>query len=208
MSAYIRLIAATAFAVLIANAAISDVQAQAPGQPVTYYGLTFPVEIGGGRQIGITDYESTRPGLGYSVGYRHRGATSTVYIYDGGLARVPDDLNAPLVTRQLEQARSDIFRSRPAGTVADRGNFTIADSGRRPRLICNGVVIKNGIFGNTPGAPSLDSFVCLGVVNGKFFKVRTSMPQRPDSTAEVRSFVGAWVDRIWSGNGISARRRA
>jgi hypothetical protein len=194
MSAYVRPIASMAFACLIANAVISGVRAQAPDQQVTYYGLTFPMEIGGGRRSDVHDYETTHPGLGYSVGYGHRGAVSTVYIYDGGLPRIPDDLNAPVVTRQLEQARSDIRRARPAGTVEDKGHFAITDGQRRPRLICDGVVMKNGIRGDNPGAPPIDSFVCLGVVNGKFFKVRTSMPQRPDSEAEVRSFVGAWVE--------------
>ncbi len=36
------------------------------------------------------------------------------------------------------------------------------------------------------------------------FKVRTSMPRRPDSKAEVRSFVAAWVDRPWNSGAASA----
>jgi hypothetical protein len=136
------------------------------------------------------------------VGYRHRGAESTVYIYDGGLPRIRDDLDAPVVAQQLEQARLAIRRARPAGTVEDKGHFAITDSQRRPRLICDGVVMKNGIRGDNPSAPPIDSFVCLGIVNGKFFKVRTSMLQRPDSEAEVRSFVRAWVDRGVASAGV------
>jgi hypothetical protein len=202
MSAYVRFIATMTFVGLIANAAISGVRAQAPDQPVTYYGLTFPMEIGGGRRGDVHDYETTHPGLGYSVGYRHRGAQSTVYIYDGGLPPIPDDLHAPALTQQLEQSRLAIHRHQPAGTVEDKGHFTITDSQRRSRLICDGVVMKNGLRGDNPGAPPIDSFVCLGVVNGKFFKVRTSMPQRPDSEAEVRSFVRAWVDHGAASHGV------
>jgi hypothetical protein len=197
MNVYVRLIVSMAFAGLIASAAISGVRAQAPGQPDTYYGLTFPEEIGGGQRIeAVHDYETDHPGLGYSAGYRHRGANSTVYIYDLGLHRIPDDLQAPVVTLALADARAAIHRRTP-GTVEDTGHFTIADSQQRTRLICEGAVIKNGMRGDDPGAPPIDTFVCLGVVNGKFFKVRTSMPQRPDSKAEARRFIGAWVARLW-----------
>jgi hypothetical protein len=58
------------------------------------------------------------------------------------------------------------------GTVEDKERFAIADGGRPPRLICVGAVVKNGIRGDNPDAPPFDSFVCLGVVNGKFFKLR------------------------------------
>jgi tetratricopeptide (TPR) repeat protein len=192
---------ARAQAALTARQAPSSPPAQAPDQPVTYYGLTFPAEIGGGRRGDVHDYETTHPGLGYSVGYRHRGAQSTVYIYDGGLPWIPDDLHGSVVTQQLEQSRLAIRRGRPDGAVEDKGQFAITDSQRRPSLICDRVVMKNGIRGDDPGVPPIDSFVCLGVVNGKFFKVRTSMPQRPDSEAEVRSFVGAWVDRGGASDG-------
>jgi hypothetical protein len=200
MSAY----ASMAFAGLIATAAISGVRAQAPDRPVTYtyYGLTFPLEIGSGRRISFRDYEKTSPGLGYSVGYQHQsGATSTVYIYDGGLRQIPDDVQARVVTQQLEQAQSDIRSTRPAGTVEDKARFAIVDSGRRPRLLCESVVIRNGILGDNPGASPIDSVVCVGVVNGKFFKVRTSMAQRPDSDAEVRSFAQAWAEHLWHYSG-------
>lgn len=99
---------------------------------------------------------------------------------------------------------AEIHRSRPAGTVDDEGHFAIMDGRQQPLLICDGVIIRNGVRGDNPDAPPIDSFVCLGVVNGKFFKVRTSMPRQPDSKAEVRSFVAAWVDRLWNSGAASA----
>jgi hypothetical protein len=200
MGSYVRLVAATVVAGLIVNAAISGatmsgVLAQAPDQPATYFGVTFPVEIGGGRRVNLRDDETANPGLGYSAGYQHRGATSTVYIY-GGPQRIPDDVHDLMVTGHFNMMRRDFIRARAPGSVQDTGHFEIADSAQRPRLVCDGYIIQNG--GGTPGAPPEDSFVCLGVVNGKFFMVRTSMPRRPDAEAEVRRFVQAWVDLLWS----------
>jgi hypothetical protein len=192
MNAHVRRVLAIALAGLIVPAAVWGLRAQAPDEPVTYYGVTFPAEIGGARRISVRDYEPTNPGLGFSAGYRHRGATSTVYIYDLKLAAIPDDLDAAVVTRQFEQARSDIRRGQSADTtVEDKASFTILDGGRRPRLLCQGFVISK------PDAGPVDSFLCLGVVNGKFFKTRTSMPQRRDSEPEAREFIEAWAGRLW-----------
>jgi hypothetical protein len=203
MNAYVRLVASMAFAGLLAFGAMSGAWAQAPNEPVTYYGLTFPVEIGGARRISVRDYETTHPGLGYSAGYQLRNITHTVYIYDSGVSRIPDDLRSPVVTQQLAQAHMDIVRARPAGSVEDTGHFTIVDRAQRPRLTCDAVTIKNGFNGDTPGAPPADSYVCVGIVNGKFFKVRTSMLHRPDAEEVTRSFLGSWVDSIW---GAGAQR--
>jgi hypothetical protein len=74
---------------------------QVPNEPVTYFGLTFPVEIGGARRLGVRDHEAGSAGLGYSAGYRHGAMTSTVYIYDDGLPSIPDDLKSAVVRDQL-----------------------------------------------------------------------------------------------------------
>jgi hypothetical protein len=75
--------------------------------------------------------------------------------------------------------------------VENKGSFTIADSGHQPRLVCDRLVIKK------PDAELIDSFLCMGVVNGKFLKIRTTMPQRSDSEAELQRFIGAWAERLW-----------
>ena len=168
-------------------------RAQSDNQLVTYHGVDFPAQFAQGQRISTRDYEPTNPGLGFSAGYRHRGAISTVYLYDLRLPAIPDDLRADLVTRQFEQAKGDIHRAQPAGaTIASKGTFTIADAGKRPRLTCEGFALQR----SSADAP-LDSYLCLGVAKGKFLKVRTTMPQSQTSQAEVRRFIGAWVAAIW-----------
>lgn len=175
-------------------AATGEVRAQRDDQRVTYYGVEFPAEFADGQRISTRDYERTNPGLGFSAGYRHRGATSTCYIYDAGLRSIPDDLRAAVVVQQFEQARNDIRnRVRSEGsTVSSTGTFAITDANGRQRLICEGFYVKR----SGAGAP-LDTYLCLGVTNGKFFKVRTTMPQRTDSQTEVRRFIGAWAAKLW-----------
>jgi hypothetical protein len=167
---------------------------QSPNEPVTYLGLTFPPELGGAPRISVRAYEPNNPGLGYSAGYRHGEATSTVYIYDNRVASIPDDLKSAVVRGQFDQAKADIGRVPQTGiSVKEKITFTIQDSSKRARLVCSAYVLTR-----QPDLSAFDSFVCLGVFKGKFLKVRTTMPQSANSELEVRRFVGLWVDRLWS----------
>jgi len=183
------------FAGIVAMAIASTALAQAPSddQPITHYGVTFPARFADGERIETRDFEPTNPGLGFSAGYRHHGAISTIYIYDTRLTSIPDDIRVPVVAQQFAQARDDIQRLLPNGsTFNSRATFVIADAARKPRLNCEGFDLSRSDM-NQP----LHTYLCLGVMNGKFFKVRTTMPQRSDSETEVRRFLGAWTAAIW-----------
>jgi hypothetical protein len=174
-------------------AAPCAVRAQSENQSVNYYGVEFPPAFAEGQRISTRDFEPTSPGLGFSAGYRHRGAVSTLYIYDARTSAIPDDLNAGVVTAQFEQAKNDIRRAQSdSATITSKGKFTIADANGRPRLNCEGFDLKRGST-----EARLDTFLCVGVANGKFFKVRTTMPQSAQSQSEVERFVGAWAAKIW-----------
>jgi hypothetical protein len=165
--------------------------AQTPDGPVTYLGLTFPSEIGGVQRFNVRAYEPDNPGLGYSAAYRHGEATSTVYIYDDGVPSIPDKLDSAVLRDQLKKVKADVGRAIEGTSVKETVTFTILDTVRRARLICSAYVLIRE-------TRARDSFVCLGVFNGKFFKVRTTMPQRADAQAEIRRFVGLWVARLWN----------
>jgi hypothetical protein len=182
-------------AVLVALAFVGPANTQNDAQSddsVSYYGVDFPVEIADGRRFSTRDFEPTNPGLGFSAGYRHRGAISTLYIYDAQVRSIPDDLAAPVLVAQFEQAKRDIQRAQPnSAALTSKGKFTLADAGGRPRLNCEGFGLARS------GEPARDTYLCLGVANGKFFKVRTTMAQSPDSQAEIQRFIGAWAAKIW-----------
>jgi hypothetical protein len=179
-------------AAIIAQTCAAD--AQSGDATITYHGVEFPAALAGGERIGTRDYEPTNPGLGFSAGYRHRGATSTVYIYDAGVRSIPDDIRTPIVVQQLEQAKSDIrLRAEREGAVVKRMSaFEIVDASGQPRLTCEGFDLRRA-----DKAVPTDTYVCVGVAKGKFFKMRTSMRQRRDSEAEVRRFADAWAAKLW-----------
>ena len=193
MMSYFRRIACAVLAAGALIAASCDVRAQPDTQTINYHGVEFPAQFAQGQRISTRDYEPTNPGLGFSAGYRHLGAVSTVYIYDAKVSAIPEDIRAPVVVQQFEQAKDDIRRGQPEGAILNsKGPFTIADASGRARLICEGFNLRR----SSADRP-VDTYVCLGVANKKFFKVRTTMPQGEDSQREVRRFIGAWVARLW-----------
>ena len=119
-------------AAVIANACAAGAQSS---DAITYHGVEFPAAIAGGERIGTRDYEPDYPGLGFSAGYRHRGATTTVYVYDARLPSIPDDIRAPIVAQQFQQAKSDIrVRAEREGSAVSRMSaFEIVDASGRPR---------------------------------------------------------------------------
>ncbi len=188
----LRSIAMLLALISVLPAAHARTQVQAPNEPVTYLGLTFPAEIGGARRISVRDYESSSSGLGYSAGYQHGAATSTVYIYDDRLPSIPDDLKSAVVRDQLEKAKADIQRI-PRRLIKEKNAFTINDASKRERFNCQGYALAA-----EPGPEAFDTFVCLGVFNGKFLKVRTTIPQTANTESEIRRFLGLWIDRLWN----------
>jgi hypothetical protein len=159
-----------------------------------FSGFDFPLQLGEATRFSIHDYQTVHPGLGYGAGYRHSGAISTVFSYDGNAGSpIADDLNSGPVAAQMAEAQSDIRQLQSSGTnIEDRGTFKIADSHGQPRLNCAGYSVKPA------DAEPKDTYLCLGVAKGKFFKVRTTMPQSPNSEAELRKFIGAWESEIWN----------
>lgn len=181
---------------LVVPAAYAQVPApmRVPNESLSYFGLTFPTEVGGAQRISVRDYESDNPGLGYSAGYRHGEATSTVYIYDNRLPSIPDDLKSAVLRSQFEEAKADIGRvPQLNASIKGKNAFSIQDKSKRDRLICQAYAMIR-----RPVSIAVDTFVCLGVFKGKFLKVRTTMPQTANAESEVRRFIGLWVDQLWS----------
>jgi hypothetical protein len=178
--------------VAIASTA-SFARAQAPDEPVTFYGLTFPASIAGAERSGVRDYEKDHPGLGYSVGYRQPGVVSTVYIYDLQMRDIPDDPSARVIKAEFEAAQGDmmgVLRQGLYSKVDRKEQFWAADAHNRPRLLCGVATVVR-----IERADELASYLCVGGWNGKFVKFRITGAQLPD--ASVRRFLQAWMDLLW-----------
>ena len=175
--------------------------AQPDNEAVSYNGVSFPKVIGDGRRISARDRDVTElAGLGFEALYVHGEADTRVQIYNLNKFKIPNDLRGPLATREFNSVKNSILRTRSGGQdVRPEREFTIADARQVPRMVCAPYVIAQGhmtVSGSEVSGPS-DFYVCLGVVNGKFFKTSTRMSHRPDSEAEQRRFIGAWINHIW-----------
>jgi hypothetical protein len=161
-------------------------------QPVTYYGLAFPESIAGAARGPAHDYESTHPGLGYSVNYTRPGWTIDVYIYDLGRASVPDDAGSQPVKEQLAAATRDVL-NRPGGPrVEARLRYAILDHEARPRFLCTAFTLLP-----RQGPNPVDSYLCVTSWQSKFVKFRLSTAQRPGSESVANGFVQAWMKVLW-----------
>lgn len=161
-------------------------------EPVTFHGLEFPERFAGAERVSIQDYEKSRPGLGYSAGYRRGEMLTTVYIYDLGQTNIPAKLDTPPIKQQLERAKYELVQiQQQRGRLESRGEFRVADSRKQPRLMC--VVFEHVRHDRQ----SFDKFACVGSAKGKFLKVRLTMPHRLGAVDEAKGFLKAWVDRLW-----------
>jgi hypothetical protein len=186
-------VVAALFSAIVAGAACAQVPAK---DAETFHGVTFPAEFAGSRRFSVEDYEKTNPGLGYSAGYRNNvGVVSTIYIYDLKLPNIPEDATAPAIKAQLEQASSDVRRAAQQGfyvNVERKADFAVEDRRRRQRFACASftLVLKDD-------SRTRDSFLCLGGVKGKFFKIRITTVQHADTMPDARRFVAAWAEYLW-----------
>jgi hypothetical protein len=163
--------------------------AASPTSPIQ--GLeALPKELGGFTRIGqITDYES-RPGgagLGAGVDFREAatGAIGTVYFYTRGwnnLANLAEGARSLAVGLELDTAGREIERAGQTRnyTITARSRATdLPGGGKPPALRCDAYVLA---FAD---GRSTDSYACVGVRNGRFLKLRVSIPRRPDGAPET-----------------------
>jgi hypothetical protein len=143
----------------------------------------LPQELGGFARIGqINDFE-TRPGgagLGAALEFREpaSGAIGTVYVFARGRKDLTDGTGNPAVEQELVTAGQEIERA------AQTRNYTVSQRTRGadlpggfppPALRCDTYVLAFQ-SGNTN-----DSYACVGVLRGRFLKLRVSVPRRPGS---------------------------
>lgn len=152
----------------------------------------FPAELAGFARGPRTDYEARAPGLGTSVAYTNGRWKADIYVYDGGVANIPDGPSSPTVAGQLAQASRDIGTAVAQGTYRgseDRGAVQVPGAAGA-RLACRAFTIDHPALGPT------ESLLCLTGLRGKFVKFRLSGPaaQQPPR-AEAERFMTGWLGR-------------
>ncbi|AWI90395.1 hypothetical protein C0214_20470 [Methylobacterium sp. DM1] len=175
-------------AALCATAALLAVLPAAARGP----GFDFPAEVAGFTRGPRTDYEARAPGLGYSVVYTNGRWKADIYVYDAGVANIPDGASSPAVAGQLAQAAGDVSTAVAQGIYRgseDRGPVRVlGEAGAR--LTCRAFTIDHPALGPT------ESLLCLTGLRGQFVKFRLSGPAAKQAPkAEAERFITGWLDR-------------
>lgn len=97
--------------------------------------IEFP-EIDGWEKGEVTKYPSSA--LGYSIGYESdKGEIVTVYVYNGGLKVIPNDVNHKTIKDEMDRAKGDIHQVAKMGyyeNVKELKNDTITLSGESGKV--------------------------------------------------------------------------
>jgi hypothetical protein len=108
-------------------------------------GLVFPFEIGWLHFDRSENNELDAPGLGHSLNYKAPGVTCSLYVYDRGLANIPDDVANAVVRDEFEKAARDIDTHRPDLTASSdvparpdciERYYRVGDAARQASLLC------------------------------------------------------------------------
>lgn len=146
-------------------------------ETISLFGITFPWALRGLVRGGSTNYELTHPGLGYSVPYSGDDITVTVYIYDGGVPDIPADLNDQVVEDHFRSALGEVMQSKLYQKVEHGEAYGVGRDDKGVEFLCGEffVVDNEGV--------NKDSYLYFATFNGKFVKLRVSLPSREDSSA-------------------------
>ena len=169
---------------LLAAPASAQAVKAAPG-PVEAI-AALPGELAGWRRGTITDFE-TRPGgagLGAAAEYRPAAGgpgVATLYIYDrgqndGAEAALPEGVSSPQVEAELTQAVREVEMLAAQRRYRLEGRLPaepVPGPDGRPALRCESLALA------FEGGNRADGFVCVGVVRGRFLKLRMTLPPGP-----------------------------
>ncbi|MCL2429829.1 MAG: hypothetical protein FWD12_11405 [Alphaproteobacteria bacterium] len=150
-------------------------------------GLTFPFEIGWLHFDKGENNELDTPGLGHSLGYTAPGIACSLYVYDRGLATVPDDVTNSVVQDEFEEAAREIATYRPdfealveqpapSQDCLER-YYRVGDAGRQASLLW--LTTSRGRFIRARVTWVRDQFIdeaALNFINAVLANIRNSGP--------------------------------
>jgi hypothetical protein len=175
---------------LAAGLLISSVAAFG-GERVGFFGLVFPEQVQEAVREETTDFESTRPGLGYSAVYSHRDWTANVYIYDLGRKEIPVGLASREIAEQFNQATRDVFTVGLYRDIVVEPRFTLSDRSGAQRFICGTFVYTHAQIGPAHSA------LCLTSWHNKFVKLRLTVSAPRNVSPLMRAFASDGMRILW-----------
>jgi hypothetical protein len=160
-------------------------------------GILFP-EIEGWESTDIQTYPT--PALGYSVTYQsEEGGRLTVYVYDGGLKTIPNDITDKVIVKELDKARNEILQIGKMGVyenVKEIKSDTVTLGGANGKIKAVRSLFNFSVKGN-----KLDSEIYLFGHKNKFVKIRSTRP-KAENGAENKALVAllAKLDNLFAAN--------
>lgn len=112
---------------------------------------------------GVREYQS--PELGYSLGYvAPNGSQLSIYVYDMGIADIPDGVDSPLLQKELADAEQGIAVS---------GNYSRVQRVVAPERLSPHFVQYTHLL-TTPDGEAVRSHTLVRGQNGRFVKLRVT----------------------------------
>jgi hypothetical protein len=159
----------------------------ATGMYASIYGVSVPAQINSCVVIGKREYENEHPGLGTSLTYRCPNAVLTLFIYNAGVAHLPDGISSPATASQFRQASSEVARFSP-DAVASSTEPQVGEL-NGVEVAIRGWHLPSG----TPGEPyPSTSWLLLTARNGHFVKLRLTISN--EELAKNRAAGSEYID--------------
>lgn len=163
------------------------------GEQQSLFGIPLPKAICGLTRGEITNNELTNPGLGYTVPYNGPVQKATIYIYDLGLAAVPDDPTSEVVLNHFNHNVQQIIEMKSAGffsSVEVKSKYGTGDPATGIEFLCCE-------FRAVEDGKALETFLFLTSYSKLFVKVRFTTPLQDRSSIYAREFANAVAELLW-----------
>ncbi|HEY3431576.1 MAG TPA: hypothetical protein VGK09_03405 [Rhodocyclaceae bacterium] len=143
-------------------------------------GLSFPDSIAGYERVGVTDFESKKPGVGFSYTYRSaEGVSASIYVFNLQLAQIPSDIDSPLIAAVRKAATDDI-----AQVAATRGySLRLPFSATASVKTSKGVTKVTYDMFRIPAAFGGNTFTWIWPARNHIFKIRLT----PSASGELNT---------------------
>ncbi len=158
--------------------------------------INFP-EIEGWEKGEIQNYPT--PALGYSINYESEdGGRVTVYVYNGGRDKIPNDVSNKILKDEINKAKSEIYQ------VEKLGHYKNVKEVKNRTMVLGGEIGKveslHILFSFEAGANKLTSEIYLFGFENHFIKIRASRLYEDENTKnEAVETLLAEMDKLFAG---------
>lgn len=169
----------------------------APDGSVQLFNIVFPRTICGLLRCEVRNHEFTSPGNGYSIPYnspKHgpQHVCATIYIYDSDLPDIPTDPTSEIVVDHFHQAITDVFK------FGELQHFEVRLKNKYGRGYSElGVKFLCADFEIAQEGNPQDSFLFLGLHEGRFVKIRYTAEKSDKSFSNARDFSNSIAAILW-----------